>query len=183
MRAPSKFDEYYLIERIAVGGMAEVFKGVSYGAEGFERLSAVKRVLPHIAEDKEFIEMFIDEAKIAAQLQHPNIGQVFHLGQSEGKYFIAMEFISGQDLRAIFDRARERGTPLDLGWCAYMVKEVCEALDYAHRKTNARQEPMHLIHRDVSPQNIIVSYDGGTKLIDFGIAGGDPQGQVQLHEP
>jgi len=170
LKAPVKFDDYYLIERVAVGGMAEVFKGMSYGAEGFERLTAVKRVLPHIAEDKEFIEMFIDEAEIAAQLQHPNIGQVFHLGQSEGKYFIAMEFISGQDLRSIYDQGRERQEHLDLGWCAYMVREVCEALDYAHRKRDAQQRPLHLIHRDVSPQNILMSYDGSVKLIDFGIA-------------
>ena len=165
-----RFDEYYLIERIAVGGMAEVFKGVSYGAEGFERLSAVKRVLPHISEDREFIEMFVDEAKIAAQLHHPNIGQVFHLGQCEEKYFIAMEYISGQDLRAIFDRARLQNTYLSIGVVIHIIKEVCEALDYAHRKTNTNQEPMHLIHRDVSPQNIITSYDGSVKLIDFGIA-------------
>ena len=147
MQAPVRFDDYYLIERIAVGGMAEVFKGVSYGAQGFERLSAVKRVLPHIAEDKEFVEMFIDEAKIVAQLQHPNIGQVFHLGQSQGKYFIAMEYIPGQNLRSIFEKARRTKQFLDVGLCAYLVKEVCEALDYAHRKTNAKQEPLHLIHQ------------------------------------
>ena len=170
VQTPIRFDDYYLIERIAVGGMAEVFKGVSYGAEGFERLSAVKRVLPHIAEDKEFIEMFIDEAKIVAQLQHPNIGQVFHLGQDQGKYFIAMEYIPGQNLRSIFEKARRNQEPLDVGLCAYLIKEVCEALDYAHRKTNAKQEPLHLIHRDISPQNIILSYDGSVKLIDFGIA-------------
>lgn len=170
MKAPVKFDDYYLIERVAVGGMAEVFKGISYSSEGVERLTALKRVLPHIAEDKEFIEMFIDEAEIAAQLQHPNIGQVFHLGQSEGKYFIAMEFISGQDLRSLYDQARERQEHLDLGWCVYMIREVCEALDYAHRKRDAQQRPLHLIHRDVSPQNILMSYDGSVKLIDFGIA-------------
>jgi eukaryotic-like serine/threonine-protein kinase len=170
LKAPVKFDEYYLIERVAVGGMAEVFKGVSYGAEGFERVSAVKRVLPHVAEDKDFIEMFIDEAQIAAQLQHPNIGQVYHLGQRDERYFIAMEFISGQDLRAIFDRARELQQPLDLAWCAYIIREVCGALEYAHLKRDSQQRPMHLIHRDVSPQNILVGYDGGVKLIDFGIA-------------
>jgi serine/threonine protein kinase len=170
MKELVKFDEYYLVERIAIGGMAEVFKGISYGEEGFERVSAVKRVLPHIAEDREFIEMFIDEAKIAAQLQHPNIGQVYHLGQSDGKYFIAMEFISGQDLRIIFDRARSNQLQLDIGLCVYLVSEICEALDYAHRKTNARQEPMHLVHRDISPQNLVLGYDGSVKLIDFGIA-------------
>ena len=170
MKKPIRFDEYYLVERIAVGGMAEVFKGVTYSEEGFERQMAVKRVLPHIAEDKDFIEMFIDEAKLVSQLQHPNIPQVYHLGKFDEQYFISMEFISGQDVRSIFDRARSQNIQLDLGICAHIIMEVCEALDYAHRKTNANREPLHLIHRDVSPQNIIVSYDGTIKLIDFGIA-------------
>lgn len=170
MKHPTRFDEYFLVERVAVGGMAEVFKGVTYSEEGFERHMAVKRILPHIAEDNEFIEMFIDEAKLVSQLQHPNIPQVYHLGQCEGHYFISMEFISGQDLRSIFDRARSKEIKIDLGICAYIVMEVCEALDYAHRKTNSRMEPLNLIHRDVSPQNILVSYDGTIKLVDFGIA-------------
>lgn len=170
MKAPIRFDEYYLVERIAVGGMAEVFKGITYSDEGFERLMAVKRVLPHIAEDQDFIEMFIDEAKLVSQLQHPNIPQVYHLGKCDDQFFISMEFISGQDLRSIFDRGQATNIKLDLGICAHIIMEICEALDYAHRKTNIQQEPLHLIHRDVSPQNIIVSYDGTIKLIDFGIA-------------
>lgn len=170
MRNPIKFGDYYLFERVAVGGMAEVFKGVSYGVEGFERLFAVKRVLPSIAEDNEFIEMFIDEAKIAVQLTHANIGQVFELGNAEGAYFIAMEFVQGKDLRAIFDRSRKHGASLHVAMCCHVIKEVCEALEYAHNKRNDQQQPINLIHRDVSPQNILVSYDGGVKLIDFGIA-------------
>ncbi|MGK0360861.1 MAG: serine/threonine protein kinase, partial [Bradymonadia bacterium] len=170
MRNPVKFGDYYLFERVAVGGMAEVFKGVSYGVEGFERLFAVKRVLPSIAEDNEFIEMFIDEAKIAVQLTHANIGQVFELGNAEGAYFIAMEFVQGKDLRAVFDRSRKHGASLHVAMCCHVIKEVCEALEYAHNKRNDQQQPISLIHRDVSPQNIIVSYDGGVKLIDFGIA-------------
>ncbi|MBU0550206.1 PEGA domain-containing protein [Myxococcota bacterium] len=170
MRAPDKFGDYYLIERIAVGGMAEVFKGVSYGVEGFERLFAVKRVLPDISEDQEFIEMFIDEAKIAVQLTHPNIGQIFELGNAAGAYFIAMEFVQGKDIRTLFDRARRTRTPLDIPMCCHIIKEVCEALGYAHSKLNDRGEPLDLIHRDVSPQNVLISYEGEVKLIDFGIA-------------
>ncbi len=170
MREPVKYGDYYLFERVAVGGMAEVFKGVSYGVEGFERLFAVKRVLPNISEDQEFIEMFIDEAKIAVQLTHANIGQIFELGKNEGAYFIAMEFVQGKDLRAIWDRARNRGQRLDIAMCCHIIKEVCEALEYAHSKKNERHESLNLVHRDVSPQNIIVSYDGEVKLIDFGIA-------------
>ncbi|MCK6570423.1 protein kinase [Myxococcota bacterium] len=170
MRDPLKFGNYYLIERVNIGGMAEVFKGVSYGVEGFERLFAVKRVLPNISEDQEFIEMFIDEAKIAVQLNHANIGQIFELGNAENSYFIAMEFVQGKDLRALFDRVRKRNERIDIPMTCHIVKEVCEALEYAHNKKNERQEALNLVHRDVSPQNIIVSYDGEVKLIDFGIA-------------
>ena len=170
MREPIKFGDYYLFERVAVGGMAEVFKGVSYGVEGFERLFAVKRVLPNIAEDQEFVDMFIDEAKIAVQLSHANIGQIYELGKVDGSYFIAMEFVQGRDLRAIFDQARAAGRHLDIPMCCHIVKEVCEALEYAHNKKRAAGEDLSLVHRDVSPQNIICSYDGEVKLIDFGIA-------------
>ena len=170
MRDPVKFGDYYLFERIAVGGMAEVFKAVSYGVEGFERLCAIKRVLPNISEDQEFINMFIDEAKIAVRLAHANIGQVFELGNAEDSYFIAMEFVPGRDTRGIFDRQRNLGRRLDIPMCCHIVKEVCEALEYAHNKRGDDQEPLGIIHRDVSPQNILVSYDGEVKLIDFGIA-------------
>lgn len=170
MREPVKFGDYYLFERVAVGGMAEVFKAVSYGVEGFERLFALKRVLPNISEDQEFIEMFIDEAKIAVQLTHANIGQIFELGKVDSAYFIAMEFVQGKDTRALFDRARKRHQGLDIPMCCHIVKEVCEALEYAHAKRNEHQESLGLVHRDVSPQNVLVSYDGEVKLIDFGIA-------------
>ncbi|MCA9540386.1 MAG: serine/threonine protein kinase, partial [Myxococcales bacterium] len=150
--------------------MAEVYKAVSYGVEGFERLFAVKRVLPQISEDQEFIDMFIDEAKIAVQLTHANIGQVFELGNADNSYFISMEFVQGKDCRALFDRASTRGEHLPIPMCCHIIKEVCEALEYAHNKRNDRGEPLKLIHRDVSPQNILVSYEGEVKLIDFGIA-------------
>ncbi|MBV71313.1 MAG: hypothetical protein CMH52_08180 [Myxococcales bacterium] len=170
MKRPVKFGDYYLFQRIAVGGMAEVFRAASYGVEAFERIFAVKRVLPQIAEDQEFIDMFIDEAKIAVQLSHANIGQVFELGNAEESYFIAMEFVSGKDTRAVFDRMRSRGERLDISMCCHIIKEVCEALEYAHNKRNEIGEPLNLIHRDVSPQNILISYEGEVKLIDFGIA-------------
>jgi len=114
--------------------------------------------------------MFIDEAKIAVQLSHANIGQIFELGRAEDSYFIAMEFVQGRDLRTIFDRARRQEIPLDIPMCCHIVKEICEALEYAHNKRNDRGESLNLIHRDVSPQNIIISYEGEAKLIDFGIA-------------
>ncbi len=170
MNKPIPFGKYYLLERINVGGMAEVFRAKQFGVEGFERLVAVKRILPNIAEDKEFIEMFVDEAKISVQLNHANIAQVFDLGHEEGSYYIALEHIHGRDLRAIFDRNRNQGTPMPVPQACFVIMKVCEGLDYAHNKRDAGGRELALVHRDVSPQNVIVSHEGEVKLIDFGIA-------------
>jgi serine/threonine protein kinase len=150
--------------------MAEVFKAKAFGVEGFERLVALKRILPNIAEDEEFIAMFIDEAKISVQLQHANIAQIFDLGKVEDSFFIALEYVNGKDLRAIFDRSRQRGEVMPISQSAYIVMQVCEGLDYAHNKRDAQGRELHLIHRDISPQNVLIGYDGEIKLIDFGIA-------------
>ncbi len=170
MNKPIPFGKYYLLERINVGGMAEVFRAKQFGVEGFERLVAVKRILPNIAEDKEFIEMFVDEAKISVQLTHANIAQVFDLGHAEGSYYIALEHIHGRDLRAVFDRNRDKGEPMPVPQACFVTMKVCEGLDYAHNKRDESGRELHLVHRDVSPQNIIVSHEGEVKLIDFGIA-------------
>jgi serine/threonine protein kinase len=170
VKKPIPFGKYVLLERINVGGMAEVFKAKAFGVEGFERLVAVKRILPSIAEDAEFITMFIDEAKIAVQLTHANIAQIFDLGRVADSYFIAMEYVHGKDLRAIFDRARKRGETVPVPMACYNVMKVCEGLDYAHNKKDAAGRELNLVHRDVSPQNILISYDGECKIIDFGIA-------------
>ena len=154
--------------------MAEVFRAKAYGVEGFERLLAVKRILPNIAEDKEFIEMFIDEAKLAVQLSHANICQIFDLGKVENFHFIALEYVHGKDLRALFDRCKQRpeggAVTMPLAQACFVVMKVCEGLDYAHNKKDPQGRELHLVHRDVSPQNVIISYDGEVKLIDFGIA-------------
>ncbi|MFO0693416.1 MAG: protein kinase [Polyangiales bacterium] len=170
MKKPIPFGKYLLLERVNVGGMAEVYKAKAFGVEGFERLVAVKRILPSIAEDKEFIEMFIDEAKIAVQLTHANIAQIFDLGKHSDSYFIAMEYIAGKDLRAVFDRARKKAETLPIPMACYVVMKLCEGLDYAHNKRDSSGRDLHIIHRDVSPQNILVSYDGEVKIVDFGIA-------------
>ncbi|MCC6878148.1 MAG: protein kinase, partial [Sandaracinaceae bacterium] len=170
MKKPIPFGKYMLLERVNVGGMAEVFKAKAFGVEGFERLVAVKRILPSIAEDQEFITMFIDEAKISVQLTHANIAQIFDLGRVSDSYFIAMEYVHGKDLRAIFDRARKRGETVPVPMACYVAMKVCEGLDYAHNKKDAAGRDLNLVHRDVSPQNILISYDGETKIIDFGIA-------------
>ena len=171
MKKPIPFgNKYLLLERVNVGGMAEVFKAKAFGVEGFERLIAVKRILPSIAEDQEFITMFIDEAKIAVQLTHANIAQIFDLGKVADSYFIAMEFVRGKDLRAIFDRLRKRSATIPVPMACYTVMKVCEGLDYAHNKKDSAGRGLNLVHRDVSPQNVLLSYDGEIKLIDFGIA-------------
>ncbi|MBN1207002.1 MAG: protein kinase [Myxococcaceae bacterium] len=169
-RQPIPFGKYLLLDRINIGGMAEVWRGKMFGAGGFERLVAIKRILPNIAEDDEFIAMFIDEAKISVQLNHANIAQIHELGQISNSYFIAMEYIPGKDMRAIFDRCRKKSEPAPIPLVAYCVSKMCEGLDYAHRKKDSMGRDLNIVHRDISPQNILVSYEGEVKVIDFGIA-------------
>jgi serine/threonine protein kinase len=170
VKRPIPFGKYYLLERINVGGMAEVFRAKAYGVEGFERLVAVKRILPNIAEDRDFITMFVDEAKIAVQLNHANVAQIFDLGVVDGAYYIALEHIHGRDLRAIFDRCRQGSEPMPIAQACFVLMKVCEGLDYAHNKRDQSGRELHLVHRDVSPQNVLVSFEGEVKIIDFGIA-------------
>ena len=164
--------EYELLERIGVGGMAEVFRANSLGAEGFERPIAIKRILPNLAEDDEFVKMFIDEAKIAVQLSHPNIVGIFDLGRFGDDYFIAMELVHGRDLRQIQDREAQLGRRVPLEIALHASMKVCEALHHAHFKGggSSNGEAVFIIHRDVSPQNVLVSYDGQVKVTDFGLA-------------
>jgi serine/threonine protein kinase len=164
------YGPYRLLERVALGGMAEVFKAKRSGVEGFEKVVAVKRILPHLSDNKEFVDMFVDEAKMVAGLTHPNIVQIFDLGRIEKSYYIAMEYVQGRDLRSILRRARERGTRMPLELCALVASRVCSALEYAHRKKDDRGQPMMTVHRDISPQNILISFEGDVKLTDFGIA-------------
>ena len=159
-----------LLERINVGGMAEVFRAKAFGVEGFERVVAVKRILPTLAEDQEFISMFVDEARIAAHLTHQNVVQIYELGKDDDTYFISMEYVAGRDLRQILDRQKRLGTPMDPTTASFIVSRVCEALDYAHRKRDPAGRDLGIIHRDVTPQNVILSYEGEVKLCDFGIA-------------
>jgi serine/threonine protein kinase len=169
-RQPIPFGKYLLLDRINIGGMAEVWRGKQFGASGFERLVAIKRILPNIAEDEEFISMFIDEAKISVQLTHANIASIYELGHITSSYFISMEYIPGKDMRAIFDRCRKKGEPAPVPLVAFCVSKMCEGLDYAHRKKDGMGRDMNIVHRDISPQNILISYEGEVKVIDFGIA-------------
>ncbi len=168
---PDRFGQYEILERIATGGMAELYRARRSGVEGFQKIVAIKKILPHLADNEEFITMFADEAKLAAQLNHPNIVHIFDLGKIEvGGYFIAMEHVDGRDLRAILQSAREVGTPLPIPLAVYIASKVAAALDYAHRRRDAEGHELTIVHRDVSPQNILISYEGDIKLCDFGIA-------------
>jgi len=166
----SEYGSYVLLERLAVGGMAEVFRAKRKGVEGFEKVVAVKRILPHLSSNKEFINMFVDEAKMVASLSHPNIAQIFDLGKIDDSYYIAMEFVEGRDLRTILSRARDRETDLGVDLPALIVAKVGAALEYAHRHRDDEGNDLRIVHRDVSPQNILVSTEGEVKLVDFGIA-------------
>jgi eukaryotic-like serine/threonine-protein kinase len=170
MKKPTLFGKYLLLERLNVGGMAEVFTAKAFGVEGFERILAIKKILPTMAEDEEFITMFIDEARISVQLNHANVVHIHELGKHDDAYYIAMEYVSGKDLRALLERFRRRREIMPTAMAVFVASKMCEGLDYAHRKKDARGQDLSIIHRDVSPQNILLSYEGEVKIIDFGIA-------------
>ncbi len=164
------FGPYQLLERVARGGMAEVFKAKRTGAEGFEKIVAVKRILPYLSDDKEFVDMFVDEAKMVSGLTHPNIVQTTDLGKMGTSYYIAMEYVHGHDLRTIRKRAEQIERPIPSRLCALVVSKVCAALEYAHRQKDDEGRSLEIVHRDISPQNVLISFEGEVKLTDFGIA-------------
>ncbi len=168
--SPEAYGRYYLVDRIAVGGMAEIFKAKTYSDAGFEKLQVVKRILSHLCENDDFISMFIDEAKISVELQHANIVQIYDFGRLGTNYFIAMECVDGKDVKHILRKLAERGKLLPEEFAVFMLHEACIGLDHAHKKTTLAGAPMHIIHRDMSPSNILVSYSGEVKIADFGIA-------------
>jgi serine/threonine protein kinase len=167
---PSQFGRYTLVERLATGGMAEVFKAKILSTHGFEKLLVIKRILPNLAADKTFVSMFIDEAKLTAQLVHPKIVQVTDFGEEGGQYFIALEFIDGFDGLALLRAAAQKHVRLPAPICMFVAMEVLDALDYAHNARDSDGKPMHLVHRDISPSNVFIARRGDVKLGDFGIA-------------
>ncbi|TXC77893.1 protein kinase [Bradymonadales bacterium TMQ1] len=164
------FGTYMLGERIGVGGMAEVFLARSVGAEGVEKTLVIKKILPQLATDERFVEMFIAEAKIAMGLNHPNVVQIYDFGKVGRDYYLAMEHVDGVDLGHLFRSAKRAGRALALGDALFVAIELARGLDYAHRRTDGFGRSLELVHRDVSPQNVLISRDGAVKLVDFGIA-------------
>ena len=164
-----RFGKYVLLQKIAMGGMAEIFRAKTTGAEGFEREVVIKRILPHFTEDEAFVNMFIDEATLAAKLNHANIVQIFDFDRIDDTYYIAMEYIEGKDLKKVAEDGRKKGRPLSVPQCVRVIVEASKGLHYAHTRKH-KNKALNLVHRDVSPHNIMVSYNGEVKLMDFGIA-------------
>ncbi|TNF23584.1 MAG: serine/threonine protein kinase [Deltaproteobacteria bacterium] len=166
---PQQFGKYVLLRRIATGGMAEIFQAKTAGAEGFEKDIVIKRILPHFSEDQAFVRMFIDEASITAKLQHANIVQIFDFDVINGSYYIAMEYIEGEDLSSVLKDGQDAHHPLSVAQCVWVTMELAKGLHYAHVKEH-KGRPLNIIHRDISPHNAMISYNGEVKLMDFGIA-------------
>ncbi len=150
--------------------MAEVFLAKSFGAEGLEKILVIKRILPDISDNRRFVDMFISEAKIAVDLNHPNIVQIYDFGKVDETYFLAMEFVDGADLGEVLSAARKGEKPMSVGDAVFIGTQIAKGLDYAHRRKDRFGEPLNIVHRDVSPQNILISRDGTVKVVDFGIA-------------
>jgi serine/threonine protein kinase len=161
---------YELLKRIAKGGMGEIWLARARGAAGFEKTCIIKKILGHLAEEEEFVTKFLDEGRIVVQLVHGNIVPVFDMGEENGEYYLAMEYIPGRDLREVTKRLRNQGDNVPVDLALFVTSEVCKGLDYAHRKTDERGESLGIVHRDVSPSNVLISREGEVKLIDFGIA-------------
>ncbi len=164
------FGKYELLKKVGLGGMAELFLARQSGIEGFEKLIVIKRILPHLADSAEFIQMFLNEARLAARLTHPNVVQIYDLGRVGGQYFIAMEYVNGVDLSRVLKKERKHRRFIPTEHAIKMMSYVCEALTYAHNHTDVQGNPLCIVHRDISPHNVLVAFDGGVKITDFGIA-------------
>ncbi|MEO6953325.1 MAG: serine/threonine-protein kinase [Polyangia bacterium] len=167
---PTRVGKYKILRQIAQGGMAEIYLATAVGIEGFEKLCVLKRILPMLASNHEFVEMFLDEARIAGSLLHSNIAQVFDIGSDAGNYYFVMEFLRGEDVRHILMRSVERHEPIAYEHIVSIITGVCSGLHYAHEMRGRDGKELSIVHRDISPQNVFVTHDGNVKLCDFGIA-------------
>src|SRR5688572_26962535 len=169
-QAPDTFGPYEVFERLGMGGMAMVHRAKKRGIEGFERSVALKRMLQHLADDANFVDSFIREAKVASLLHHPNIAQVHDFGRYGGVYYIAMELVTGFDIRKLLRYASKVGEPIPMPVILSILGELADALEYAHTFVDDTGQPLHIVHRDISPSNLIIAHTGHLKVIDFGIA-------------
>jgi serine/threonine-protein kinase len=168
---PRAFGKYTLLSRLATGGMADVFVALLRADFGFEKLVVIKCLLPSLAADQRHVAMFLDEARTAATLSHPNIVQMFDAGEVDGTYYIAMEFIEGQDLRSLMRRLHDRGQiGLPLDHAIFVLTRLLSGLEYAHQKRDFHGNPLRIVHRDISPQNVVITFSGDVKIVDFGVA-------------
>ncbi len=165
-----RLGRYVVLRHLASGGMADVLLGRADGIEGFERHIIIKRIRAEHAKDQHFIQMFLDEARVAATLHHQNVVQVYDIGEDHGEYFLAMEYIHGEDLRTMLSAVSKSRANMPLGYVAAIVSSAAAGLHYAHERRGTDKKPLHIVHRDVSPSNIIIGYDGAVKVLDFGIA-------------
>ncbi|MFP2900568.1 serine/threonine-protein kinase [Corallococcus sp. 4LFB] len=164
------FGRYAVLRRVAVGGMGEIFLARQVGVSGFERPVILKSLLPDLLEHEGSVEMFLDEARVAAHLNHPNVVSLYEVGAWQGTFYIAMEYIEGENLGRLAKAAQRAGTPLPHRVCAQMIRDAALGLDHAHHARDSQGAPLELVHRDISPQNIMVRLDGLTKVVDFGVA-------------
>ncbi|CAM4305922.1 protein kinase [Corallococcus sp. ZKHCc1 1396] len=170
------FGKYELLKKIASGGMGQVFLAQEHGT-GFERLVVLKLILPHLAEDEEFLDMFLEEARLVARLSHPNLITILDLTEIEGRHCLAMEYVQGEDVRRLDRFSRKQDKPLPVGLVVRIIADAAAGLSYAHGARDGQGQPLQLVHRDVSPQNVLVGFDGGVKVIDFGVAKAATSGQ------
>src|ERR1041384_839930 len=166
---PEQFGKYSLIGHLATGGMAEVWLARQVGLQGFEKIVVIKRARPELT-DRDTTRRFLDEARLVATLEHPNIAQVYEIGSVAGSYFFVMEYVDGADARRLIETSIANRYPIALADALYIIIHVCTALHYAHEKHDLEGRPLKLIHRDVSPSNVLISHDGAVKVCDFGIA-------------
>jgi serine/threonine protein kinase len=166
----SYYGKYFLLKKLAAGGMGEIFLAKQQGPAGFEKILVVKKVLSHLTENKEFVELFLGEARLAARMNHRNIVQLFELGEHQGSYFIAMEYVSGRTLRDLIDSVAKKREKLPAEVCRIIAEQICDGASYAHNLTDVTGRSLNIIHRDLNPQNVLLSYTGDVKIIDFGIA-------------
>jgi serine/threonine-protein kinase len=167
---PTRFGRYTLLLPLNTGGMGEIFLARLEGSHGFDKLCVIKKILPHLAQDQDFVSRFVDEAHILVKLSHGNVAQVLDMGVHDGAPYIALEFVDGKDLRRVLSRMRDRKLPLPLSFVLAVITRVLDALAYAHRKRDDQDHELNLVHRDISPQNVLISYEGEVKVIDFGLA-------------